>query len=274
MDVKLVLPRSLRLPLLYIGLGAVFALGCSSPVPVETTIDVEAESCADNVLAMSFDVISTNALFPGVYQYGTPNVIPFPTTSAVSGGFHVVAALDSVMTGESVQMTFSASAFGNSTISIQNIQFYTVPPAQIHFPACPPTQGVTIATGEAPGLGFHMEVSNPSADPMVIDQMEMAEAPTLLAGPQVHFGSPDLEGLAWSPTSLSGTVLAPGTPPIIVDLPDIPTPGTDGVLMRYVMHSSSGAESSCIVQVDLSSLPVPTRPSTWGAVKALYRDNQ
>jgi len=273
-NVKLVSPRSLRLPLLYIGLGAVFALGCNNLVPVETTIDVESESCTDNALAMSFDVVSTAAMFPGVFQYGTPNVIPIPGVTPISGGFHVLAALDSVMTGESVQMTFSAGAYPNASITIQNIQYYTVPPAQIHFPACPPATAVTVATGDSPGIGFHMEISNSGADPLILDQMEMAETPTLVPGPEMHWGGSDFEGLAWapSPTLPPGIALAPGTPPITVDLPDLPSAGSAGVLMRYIVHSGSGMESRAAVQVDLSSLPVATQPATWGKVKSLYRD--
>lgn len=273
MNVKLVLPRRLRLPLLYIGLGAVFALGCNNAVPVETHIDVNAESCVDNALSMSFDVVSTSVMFPGVYQYGTPNVIPFPTTSPITGGFHVVAALDSVMNGEGVQLAFSAGAFPNGNITIQNIQFYTVPVTQVAPPACPPEHGPTIGTSTSPGLGFHMEVSNSGPDPLFVDQLEMAETPTLLPGSEMHFGSSTFEGLAWVPLpALPPVVLVPGGPPLILDLPEAPSSGSAAVLMRYTSHSSSGVSSRAAVQVDLSSLPVAVQPSTWGKVKSLYRD--
>jgi hypothetical protein len=271
-NVKLVLPRPLRLPLFYLGLGAVFALGCNNAVPVETHIDVNAQSCVDNALSMSFDVVSTSVMFPGVFVYGSSNVIPIPTTSPVTGGFHVVAALDTVMNGEGVQMAFSAGAYPNGNITIQNIQFYTVPVTQVAPPACPPEHGPTIGTSTSPGLGFHMEVSNSGPDPLFIDQLEMAETPTLLPGSEMHWGGTDFEGLTWVPSPVlpPGVVLAPGSPPFILDLPELPSAGSAGVLMRYVSHSSSGVESRAAVQVDLSSLPVAVQPSTWGKVKSLY----
>jgi hypothetical protein len=251
----------------------VFALGCSGPsVPVETVVNVEATSCADSVLSMSFDIVSTGSMLPATYQYGSPNVIPIPSISGGGSSFHVLAALDTVAAGDAVSMVFTAGAFPNASISIQNIQFYTAPPSQIHFPACPPEQGATIGTSDGgPGLGFHMEVSNPGADPLFIDQLELAETPALLPASEVRWGGSDFEGLSWNPAVPGGIALAPGTPPMVVDLPDIPTPGTAGAIMRYTMHSSSGMEQRVIVQVDLIGGTVKTEPSTWGAVKALYR---
>jgi hypothetical protein len=252
----------------------VFALGCSGPsVPVETDVNVEATSCVDSALAMSFDIVSTGSMLPATYQYGSPNVIPIPVISGGGSSFHVLAALDTVAAGDAVSMVFTAGAFPNAAISIQNIQFYTVPPANIHFPACPPEQGVVIATGDGgPGLGFHMEVSNPGADPLFIDQMELAETPDLLPPSEVRWGGSDFEGLSWNAPIAPGMVLPPGTPPMVIDLPDVPSPGTTGALIRYAMHSSSGMEQRVIVQVDLFGSPVKTQSSTWGAVKALYRD--
>lgn len=249
-----------------------FALGCSGPsVPVQTDVNVEATSCVDGALSMSFDVVSTNTIFPGVYVYGSSNVIPIPAVTGGGTSFHVVAALDTVAANEQVSMTFTAGAFPNATISIANIQFYTAPPAQAQIPACPPEHALALGTGDSPGLGFHMEVSNAGTDPLVIDQLELAQTPTLLSGGTVRWGGSDFEGLAWTPAMPGGIVIPPGTPPLMVDLPDTPSPGTQGVLMRYAVHSSSGMETRAAVQVDLNA-PVATEPTTWGRVKALYRN--
>jgi hypothetical protein len=274
-NVTLVLPKSLRLPLLYTGIALVFALGCSGPsVPVETVVNVEATSCVDGARAMSFDIVSTSAMLPAVYQYGSANVIPIPTISGGGSSFHVLAGLTSgVVVGDQVSMTFTSGAFPNASISIQNIQFYTAVPSRIKFPACPPEHGPVIATSDTPGLGLHMEISNDGADPLIVDQMELAETPALLPASSVRWGDSDFEGLSWSAPIAPGIALAPGAPPIVVDLPELPTPGTVGALLRYAVHSGSGMEQRAIVQVDLIGHPVATEPSTWGAVKALYRGN-
>lgn len=274
MDVRLVLPRSLRLPLIYIGLGAVFALGCNGPaVPVRTDINVEAKSCVDGALSMSFDVVSSNALFPAIYLYGSSNVIPTPVLTGGGSSFHVVADLDTVALGEAVAMTFSTSAFPNTSTSMQNIQFYTVPASQVGPPACPPEHGPVIGTSDGPGLGLHLEISNPGPDALIVDELELAETSSLIPASQLYRGSPYIDYPIWiaPPTLPPGVALAPGSPPFIVDLPDVPSASTVAVLLRYSVHSPSGMESSAIVQVDLLGSTVATEPSTWGAVKALFR---
>jgi len=274
-DVSLVLPRSLRLPLLYIGLGAVFALGCSGPsLPVTTDVNVEGTSCADSVKSMSFDVVSSNSLFLGTFLYGSNNVVPVPTvTNPNSQTLHIATDLTNVNSGDAVSMIFEAAAFPNASISIQNMMWYTVPKAQQPAsPACPPEHGPVIGTSDSPGIGFHMEVSNPGADPLIIDQMEMATTPTLLPSGTVRWNDPDFEGMAWQSITTPGLVINAGAPPIIIDLPETPPAGTAGALMRYSAHSTSGMEQRAAVQVDMSFLPVATEPSTWGHIKALYRD--
>ncbi len=271
MDVSLVLPRSLRIPILLSGLAFVIALGCSGPsVPVPVDINMEAKSCVDGALSMSFDIVASNALFPATYQYGSSNIIPVPTLTGSSTSFHVVVGLDTVAVGETVSMTFSSSAFPNTSTSIQNIQFYTVPASQVGPPACPPEHGPVIGTSDAPGLGLYMEVSNPSPEPLIIDQLEMAEVPTLFPASEVRRGGHG-EDCTWVIMCPTGFVLAPGSPPLVIDLPESPTGGTEGLMLRYITHSSSGVESSAMMQVDLSFLPVATQPTTWGKVKSLYR---
>ena len=272
MDVSLVLPRSLRIPILFAGLVFVFALGCNGPsVPAPIDINVEAQSCVEGALSMSFDIVASNALFPATYQYGSPNVIPIPTITGSSTSFHVTADLDTVAVNDAVSMTFSSSAFPNTTTSIQNIQFYTVPAAQQVSGACPPEHGPVIGTNDLPGIGFHLEVSNPGPDPIALTGgIEMAEVPALSPPGEVHrYGNGEL--CDWQFVCPSGIVLAPGAPPLVFDLPDTPTFGTHGVMMRYSAHSGGGGEQYVLMQVDLVGSPVKVSERTWGAVKALYR---
>jgi len=275
-DVSLVLPRSLRIPLLLSGLAFVIALGCNGPaVPVPIDINVEAQSCVDGALSMSFDIVASNALFPATYQYGSSNVIPIPTLTGSSTSFHVTADLDTVAVNDAVSMTFSSSAFPNTTTSIQNIQFYTVPVAQLpHDPACPPEDdGPVIAVENMPGLGWHLEVSNPSSAPIVLEKLEVASVSTPLSRPLQHWDSPVLESVGWQVVRPPGTVLLPGTPAEFFDLPDTPPPGTQATLCRYIA-TSGGQEHRAIVQAYFFGGPVATKSRTWGEVKTLFRENQ
>lgn len=273
MNLSLLLPRSIRVPLLYAGVAAVFALGCSGPsVPVHTDVAVEATSCVEGALSMTFTVASTNGLFPPTYQYGSGNVVGMPTIVPGTNSFHVTASLDTVAAGEAVSMNFGTSVFQPATIGAQNVQFYTVPVAQLPSPpGCPPEDGPVIGTADGPGLGLHLEVSNPTPDPIMLEQLELAETSSLLSSFELAWGSSALESLSWTnPFGGGGIVLAPGSPPLVIDLPDFPSPGTVGSLLRYA-STSGGQHHRAIVQADLVGGPVKAEPTTWGAVKALYR---
>jgi hypothetical protein len=272
-DVKLVLPRSLRLPLLYAGIGAVFALGCSGPsVPVPVDVNVEGTSCADSVMSMSFDVVSSNGLLPGAFVFGSPNVVPVPTvTPTNSQTLHIATDLTNVNSGDAVTMVFQASAFPNASISIQNMMWYTVPKAQQPAsPACPPEHGPVIGTSSLPGIGFHMEVSNPSADPIVLPNgIEMAQTSSLYPPAELARGGAS-ESAPWQVVCPPGIVIAPGSPPMTFDLPDAPDASTQEVLLRYT-SVAGGEHNFVVVGADMRGGTVKTEPSTWGAVKALYR---
>jgi hypothetical protein len=259
---------------LYIGLGAVFALGCSGPsLPVTTDVNVEGTSCADSVKSMSFDVVSSNSLFLGTFLYGSNNVVPVPTvTNPNSQTLHIATDLTNVNSGDAVSMIFQAAAFPNASISIQNMMWYTVPKAQQPAsPACPPEHGPVIGTSDSPGIGFHMEVSNPSPDPIVLPNgIEMAQTPTLYPPVELRRGGAN-EACDWHVVCPSGIVVAPGSPPMTFDLPDTPDASTQGVLLRYT-SSEGGEDHYVVLQVDLTGGPVKTEPTTWGKVKALYRD--
>lgn len=273
MNVSLILPGSLRRTLLYTGVGLVFALGCSNTVPVHTDIAVDMPSCVDGALSMTFDVVSTQGILIASYQGGSGQVVGIPTIIPGTNSFSVIADLDTVALGDVVSMNFVASAFMNATIGAQNIQFYTVPSAQLPQPsACPPAQGPLIGTGDLPGIGFHLQVSNPTAEPMTLERLELAETPALLPNSALGWGNPDLESLPWHSPLAPGMPLIPGTPPIVIDLPDSPSPSTHGTLLRYVA-TFHGDKYRAIIQADLVGGTVSTQQTTWGAVKALYRGN-
>lgn len=272
MNVPVILPHSLRRTLLYTGVALVFALGCNTGVPSQVDVAVEAESCIDGALSMTFTVASTQALFLPQYQYGSPNIIGIPTMVPGTNSFFVTADLDTLALGEVVSMNFGAAAQLNASIGAQNIEFYAVPAAQLPQPSgCPPTQGPVIGTGDLPGLGFHLTISNPTPEPITLDQLELAETSTILPSTMIGWGNPVLESLAWQSPLAPGTMLMPGTPPLVVDLPDVSLPATHGTLLRYA-STHNGQMHRAIVQADLVGGTVTITPTTWGAVKALYRD--
>lgn len=273
MNVSLILPNSFRRTLLYTGVGLVFALGCSTTVSVHTDIAVEMPSCVDGALSMTFDVVSTQGILIASYLGGSGQVVGVPTIVPGTNMFSVTADLDTVALGDVISMNFVAQAFMNASIGAQNIQFYTVPASQLpQPPGCPPAQGPVIGTGDLPGLGFHMEVSNPTSEPMTLERLELVETPALLPNSALDWGNPTLESLPWHSPLAPGMPLAPGTPPIVIDLPDSPSPSTHGTLMRYVA-TYHGEEYRAIIQADLLGGTISTQPTTWGAVKALYQRN-
>jgi hypothetical protein len=254
----------------------VFALGCSGPsLPVTTDVNVDATSCADSVKSMSFDVVSSNSLFLGTFLYGSNNVVPVPTvTNPNSQTLHITTDLNGVNSGDNVSMIFQAAAFPNASVSVQNIMWYTVPKAQQPAsPACPPDHGPVIGTSDLPGIGFHLEVSNPSPDPIVLPNgIEMAQSPTLYPPAELASGGTS-EGAPWQVVSPPGIVIAPGSPPMLFDLPDAPDPSTQEVLLRYT-SVSGGEHHFVVVGVDMRGGTVKTEPTTWGKVKALYREQK
>jgi hypothetical protein len=256
-------------------LGLVFALGCSTGAPVSTDITVDAKSCVEGALSMTFSVQSTQLMILPVYISGTPNVLGYPTILSGTNEFHVFADLDTLGVGEAVSMQFNAAASMPNAIGAQNIQFYTVPVAQLpHDPACPPEDdGPVIAVENLPGLGWHLEVSNPSSAPIVLEKLEVAAVSTPLSRPLQHWDSPVLESVGWQVVRPPGTVLLPGTPAEFFDLPDTPPPGTQATLCRYIA-TSGGQEHRAIVQAYFFGGPVATESRSWGGVKTLFRANQ
>ncbi|HET6463513.1 MAG TPA: hypothetical protein VFH33_06910, partial [Candidatus Krumholzibacteria bacterium] len=197
-------------------------------------------------------------------------VLGVPTTTQGTNSIDVVADVDNVPLGGQVQMQFQGAVMMNASISITNVQFYTVPAAQLpHDPACPPANGPVIGTNDLPGIGFHLEVSNPSSEPIMLQSLELAESPIVYAPSEVRYGGA-CDGASWVSAS-PPIMLAPGTPPLVIDLPDAMAPSTIATLLRYTAVYGGGVHR-VVVEGDLLGGTVATQPTTWGKVKSLYRD--
>jgi hypothetical protein len=267
---RLVSTRILTRFLVLTALATVFALSCNSG-PVTTNIVVEEPSCVDGALSMTFTVTSTNSLALPLYLTGSPHVLGTPTITPGTGTFDVVAALNPTALNDVVTLKFSAITGMQPGISIHDVQFYTVPPANIpEIPECPPTHGPVIGTSDGPGLGLHLTVHNPSPEPIVLNVLQLAEAPSVIPGAALDWSYFDSGTIPYINAVPSGTMLAPGSPPIVVDLPDLPAPGMEAGLMRYEA-SYGGSVHRVVFQADLAPDPVKTENKTWGAIKALYR---
>jgi len=84
-------------------------------------------------------------------------------------------------------------------------------------------------------------------------------------------GSPASEALTWS--SLFVGTMAPQQA-IVIDLPDgvvntAPQPGA--ILLRYTSNAG-GAEQRALYHLEVAEQPISTENTTWGSIKALYRD--
>lgn len=272
MDVTLVLPPTLRRSLILAGLAAVLALGCNSG-PMSADIVIEEPSCVEGALSMTFTVTSSNTVALANYVIGSAHVIGTPAIIQGANSFDVIAALNPTAINDVVTMKFSAIVSMNGALSVSNVQFYTVPPAQIpEIPECPPTHGPVIGTDDLPGLGAVLTIANPSPVPIMLNTLQIAEATVVLPPQLLEWGYFDSGTIPYVNAVPSMTLLLSGSPPIIVDLPDAPSPGTQATLMRYDA-TYGGANHRVIVQGDLVSGPVRTQMTTWGAVKALYKQD-
>jgi hypothetical protein len=272
-NLSLVLRSPFRRTLLCVGVGVVFALGCNSG-PMQMDITVEEPACVGGALSMTFTVLGSNPISLVTYQGGSADIVGTPTIIPGTNNFDVVAELNGVPINQHVTLKFSGISSMNASFSIQNVQFYTVPPAQLpQQPECPPAHGPVIGTNDQPGLGTVLEVSNPTPVPIQMLMLELVESPAVLSNSEMEWGHPTLEALPWAAPIAPGTMLPPGSPPMVIDLPDALAPSTHATLLRY-MAAYNGATHRAIVQGDVTNGSVATEPSTWGKVKALYRAHQ
>jgi hypothetical protein len=101
--------------------------------------------------------------------------------------------------------------------------------------------------------------------------IEGATSPLPLDETQVYPGSPASEALAWT-TLFAGTMGPQQT--TLIDLPDgvvnnAPQPGA--ILLRYTSNVN-GVEQRAMYHLAVAGQPISTESTTWGSIKALYRD--
>ena len=273
MRISSVFPTHVRPWLLAGTVLAVFALGCSIP-PISTEQSLELHSCVDGARSVRFVAVIGPMVTTADAQAGSSNIIGTPDVQFFGPGVQVTAELDNVPLGDPVTFLLSATAVGYEiSVTVTDVAFYTVPPDQIPpDPDCTPASSpeFTLANETALGLGLVLNVSNPSSQPMMLTVLDLTESPNLLPPSSLDWTNPDFNALPWHTAVGGGTSLDPAAPPLVIDLPDA-APGAEAALLRF--HSfSEGGPMRGIVQASLVEGTVATRPTTWGAVKALYRN--
>jgi hypothetical protein len=258
---------------------AVLALGCG-PV-MEITASVTAKSCTDNAQTMRFFMQSTSGISAVNFAGGTPNVkgIPYGYSDGSTLHLWILCELLNVNRGDKVTVKMKNYVFvaNTLTVSLADVAFfqapwYTYPDipdcAGVHTPQFTITQPVPNhgAAHATSSDGLTVQVTNPNALPMSLVQLDFAEAPDALDAALLDWDNPTLNALPWQATG--GATLDVGAPPLTVDLPG--SAAGHAILCRYI-SVYDGMEVDVIMQANLSP-PLATKNSTWGGVKALYRD--
>ena len=266
---------SARSHLLYGAIGVALLAGCQN-IPATSHDVIELQSCTSNARSVRFDLNYTSAWVSSIsLESQSANVVGTPTIDDLGfGTFQITAELNNAALNEAVSLGFAAQMGQYGAAWVGDVHFYNVPPADITDaePSCTPGVLPEIALDNAPALGLHMQVSNPGAGTLTLESLELAQSPVLLPPSALHWGGADFEGLTWTPGVVGGAPLVSGSPPLVIDLPESALPGTRAVLCRFVSGGEAGFTSRVITEVDLASGPLATKPSTWGAIKALYHN--
>jgi hypothetical protein len=268
-----ILSTRVRTLLLAGGAIAVFALGCSTP-PISTQETLELHSCVDGARSVRFMAEIGPMVTTADAQAGTSNIIGTPDVQFLGFGVQVTAELDNVPLGDPVTFLLSATALGYEiSVTVTDVAFYTVPPDEIPSePECTPASSpeFTLANDTVLGMGLVLNVSNPSSQPMMLTVLDLTESLNPLPPSSLDWTNPDFNALPWHTAVGGGTSLDPAAPPLVIDLPDVPS-GAEAALLRFTSFSDGGPVRG-IVQASLVEGTVATTPTTWGAVKALYRN--
>jgi hypothetical protein len=273
MRLSSILPPTGRAWLLAGSALAVFALGCSH-TPITTEQSLELHSCLGGARSVRFTAAIGPMVTTADAQAGSSNIIGTPDVQFLGFGVQVTAELDNVALGDPVTFLLSATTLGYEvSVEVIDVAFYTVPPDQIPpDPECTPASSpeFTLANETALGLGLVLNVSNPTSQPMMLTMLDLTESPNLLPPSSLDWTNPDFNALPWHTAVGGGTSLDPAAPPLVIDLPDT-APGAEAALLRFSSFSEGGPMRG-IVQASLVEVPLATTPTTWGAVKALYRN--
>jgi hypothetical protein len=164
------------------------------------------------------------------------------------------------------------------TVTLADVAFYRQPASS--FPTVPDCAVVqspkfTITQPVPPGNAapassenLMVEVADPGALPLSIVALDFAEAPGMLPPDQLDWDAPAFNALSWQQEAPGGLVLDAAAPPAVINLPGATS--APAVLCRFI-SIYDGMEVRGILQVDVAGTALRTAPSTWGAVKALYR---
>ncbi len=258
-----------RLPALCVLALAAGLSGCGAPM-MEVEEVLETTSCTDDAVAMQA-LVSVNGTVTDVqYLGGSSNVIPTPTVIPSTNSFRIVANLAAVNLGDAVTLKYKAKVATSNqfVISTSNFFFYTQPWGPDEPPTCLAGQGPRFEVSTDVLHDLRLRVSSDGPLPIEILSLELVSTNPLPAS-QLDWSSPDLNGLPWSPAvpAPGGVVLAPGAPPMEIDLPDVASgPAT---LCRFT-SMYDGHLLRGIVQVK-PAFTIGVEPRTWSNVKAAYR---
>jgi hypothetical protein len=271
------------LPVMLVVLG--LALACEQP---KLAFDFEVESCIDGAESVQFDFSTNGCVVTPVIQEVSNNVVSVDIQPAGPDHFVVTAELGHIALHETVDFTFecAGAALGTQELNatVFNIAFYPTPAPGPESP-CPMSGTPTFAVRDEPGCGPLLELSNQhNPAPVYVPSVQIAEAPAALPSGDLHWGAPDLEALDWCRVFTHEFVLINPFDNVFTvclnsaraecsggnALSDGPPPGA--VFVRFVSYYS-GLRHRGIIQVDLASgTTVTVEESTWGKVKALYRN--
>jgi hypothetical protein len=243
--------------------------GCTNiPQVIDTAVTVN--SCTGNALAMR--VTGTYGPFvTGIsWNGGSSNIVGTPTINDYGISFEVIAELNHVSLGEPVTLDLLATAIVGSGIGISDVEFFTVPPDSIVGDGCKAGSSPEFGLANTQGA-VKLELTAP-AEPLILGMLQLAESPDVLSPSSLDWSDPVFNALSWHDAVVGATPLDPAGPPLVVDLPGTTTPGTKAVLCRFT-SIENGMELRGIVQTQLTG-PLASEPTTWGAVKALYRSRE
>lgn len=262
---------------LVLGAGALvlLACGCSLTPPMAIQCVLATKSCTDDAKTMTFRMQSSSPILTVTYLGGTPNVVGIPI--AYSGGstldIHVVTDLNDADFGEPVAVKFASyvNVANYLTVSLSDVAFFKLPSyANPEIPDCAVIQAPWFKIHSDVSNGLTLDVSNASALPLTLVSLDLVELPDLLPVSALDWDDPVFNALPWQPAvPAGGTVLDGASPPIMVDLPDAAA-GGPAILCRFI-SIYDGQEIRGIMQANLDT-PLATKATTWGKVKALYRN--
>jgi hypothetical protein len=249
-------------------LASLSVLAACQPATYDIQQVIEAESCTDDAVAMQAQVESSGSLSL-TFDAASANVVGAPLEIPFGPASLLVAELNSVNTGDKVMLRYNAhiTTVGFLSVSVTDIAFYKTPWEEGNPPDCSPADGPAVEVVTDGVYDLHLRIRNPGPLPMMITSLELVES-DLLPGSSLDWQDDQFNALPWVPAVQSGTMLEPGAPAVIVDLPDVAT-GGPAALCRFI-SVYDGHEVRGITQVNLAGQPVTVRSTTWGAVKALY----